>query len=54
MVGDKMRCMTCHKDLDAGSPSIHTRLADFENTCICHDCVDVAQNRKPPAQHDKD
>jgi len=49
-----MRCMICHKDFDAASPAIHTRLADFEDTCICQDCVDVAQKRKPPAQHDKD
>jgi rubredoxin len=50
----KMRCMTCHKEFDAESPAILTRLADFEDTCICRECVDVAQKRKPPAQHDKD
>jgi hypothetical protein len=49
----KRRCMTCHKDYDAGSAVIHTRPARFDDWCICQDCVDVCQKRTPPGK-DKD
>jgi hypothetical protein len=44
----KRRCMTCHKEFDAEDPTIHSKLAHFEDWCICQDCVDVYQKRKPP------
>ena len=49
----KLRCMTCQKDYEAGSPLIEQRLAHFEDTCICAECIDVAQKRKPPAAREK-
>jgi hypothetical protein len=48
-----LRCMTCHKDFSTDSPLIHTRLPLIEDTCICHECVDVAQKRSPPKPRDK-
>lgn len=41
----KLRCITCHKDYDVGSKAIHSRLAAFEEWCVCQECVDSCQKR---------
>jgi hypothetical protein len=50
----KLRCMTCQKDYDAGSPLIHAPLQHFEEWCICRECVDVAAKRVDPKKSAKD
>ncbi len=44
----KLRCITCQKDYDAGSKAIHSRLAAFEEWCVCQECVDSCQKRGAP------
>jgi hypothetical protein len=53
MTAVKLRCMTCQKDYEPTSPLIHTRLAQFDDWCICQECIDVAMKQKAPAK-DKD
>jgi hypothetical protein len=50
----KARCITCHKDFEATSPLVHSRLAQFDDACICKECVDVAMKRVAPGKHDKE
>ena len=44
---NKLRCVTCQKDYDAGGPGVYAPLKEFEDWCICKDCVDAYQKRKP-------
>jgi hypothetical protein len=45
----KLRCITCHKDYDdAQAKGIHSRLAAFEEWCLCQECVDSCQKRGNP------
>jgi hypothetical protein len=45
--GYKQRCMTCLKEYDAGGPAIYAPLKAFDGWCICQECVDIYQKRKP-------
>jgi len=47
MNGDKQRCVTCQRDYDAGGPAIYTPLKAFDGWCICRECVDIYNKRKP-------
>jgi hypothetical protein len=53
MTTAKRRCMTCHRELDAGDPAVHAPLAHFEEWCICGDCVDIYRKRKSPEKTDE-
>jgi hypothetical protein len=46
MTTGKRRCVTCQKDYDAGSPNIYAPLKEFEDWCICKECVEIYQKRK--------
>jgi hypothetical protein len=43
----KLRCITCNKDYDPASPTIHSRLPAFEEWCVCRECVDACQKHGP-------
>jgi hypothetical protein len=46
----KDRCITCEQEFERGSLLVHKRLTQFDNACICQECVDVAMKRKPPGK----
>ena len=45
----KLRCITCHKDYAPDATLIYSRLAAFDEWCVCQECVDLCQKRIPAA-----
>lgn len=41
----KVRCITCHKDYDVQAKAVYSRLAAFDEWCVCWECVDSCQKR---------
>jgi hypothetical protein len=42
-----LRCVTCNKDYAPDAKAIHSRLPDFEDWCVCWECVNFCQKRGP-------